>query len=136
MDVIKVSSKSISQKVAGSIANSFREGSKQVEIQTVGAGAVNQAIKAIAIARGFVAPSGKNLVCIPAFQDIDIEAIFKPITIKTFNPKICKINFTSAASEIKIGNISSEVDKKIAINVPNDTTLPAYRLAAEAEKPH
>ena len=73
MDIIKVSSKSISQKVAGSIANSFREGCSEVEIQTVGAGAVNQAIKAIAIARGFVAPSGKNLVCIPAFTDIVID---------------------------------------------------------------
>lgn len=39
-----------------------------VEIQAVGAGAINQAIKAIAIARGFVAPSGKNLICIPAFK--------------------------------------------------------------------
>ena len=73
MDVIKVSSKSISQKVAGSIANSFREGSKHVEIQTVGAGAVNQAIKAISIARGFVAPLGMNLRCIPAFYDVVIE---------------------------------------------------------------
>ncbi len=73
MDIIKVSSKSVSQKVAGSIANSFREGSKQVEIQTVGAGAVNQAIKAISIARGFVAPLGFNLVCTPAFYDVIIE---------------------------------------------------------------
>lgn len=73
MDIIKVSSKSISQKVAGSIANSFREGSKQVEIQTVGAGAVNQAIKAISIARGFVAPLGYNLVCTPAFYDVIID---------------------------------------------------------------
>ena len=44
-----------------------------VEIQAVGAGALNQAIKAVAIARGFVAPSGKNLVCIPAFSDIAID---------------------------------------------------------------
>ena len=44
-----------------------------VEVQAVGAGAINQAIKAIAIARGFVAPSGKNLICIPAFQDIAID---------------------------------------------------------------
>lgn len=73
MNIIKVSSKSISQKVAGSIANSFREGSKKVEIQTVGAGAVNQAIKAISIARGFVAPLGFNLICTPAFYDITIE---------------------------------------------------------------
>ena len=50
------------------------EGAKQpVEIQAIGAGALNQAIKAIAIARGFVAPSGKNLVCIPAFTDIMID---------------------------------------------------------------
>ena len=73
MDVIKVSSKSISQKVAGSIANSFREGVNVVEIQTVGAGAVNQAIKAISIARGYVAPLGYNLVCTPAFYDVVID---------------------------------------------------------------
>ena len=73
MDVIKVSSKSISQKVAGSIANSFREGRKMIEIQTVGAGAINQAIKAVSIARGFVAPLGLNLVCTPAFYDVIID---------------------------------------------------------------
>ena len=73
MNIIKVSSKSISQKVAGSIANSFREGSSVVEIQTVGAGAVNQAIKGISIARGYVAPLGFNLVCIPAFYDVIID---------------------------------------------------------------
>lgn len=54
------------------MANVFKEKSV-VEIQAVGAGAINQAIKAIAIARGFVAPSGKNLICTPAFQDISIE---------------------------------------------------------------
>ena len=73
MNIIKVSSKSISQKVAGSIASSFREGSNQVEVQTVGAGAVNQAIKAISIARGFLAPLGMNLVCTPAFYDVVID---------------------------------------------------------------
>ena len=73
MDIIKVSSKSISQKVAGSIANAFREGNNEVEIQTVGAGAVNQAIKAISIARGFVEPLGMNLRCTPAFYDVMIE---------------------------------------------------------------
>ena len=72
MDIIKVSSKSVSQKVAG-IANSFREGATGVEIQTVGAGAVNQAIKAISIARGFVAPLGMNLICTPAFYDVMID---------------------------------------------------------------
>ena len=72
MEILKVSSKSNPSKVAGAIANVFRQDGN-VEIQTIGAGSLNQAIKAIAIARGFVAPSGKNLVVIPAFSDIIIE---------------------------------------------------------------
>lgn len=72
METLKVSSKSNPNSVAGALANIFRE-KKTVEIQAVGAGALNQAIKAIAIARGFVAPSGINLVCIPAFTDITID---------------------------------------------------------------
>jgi stage V sporulation protein S len=71
-EVLKVSSKSNPNSVAGAIAGMIREYDK-VELQAVGAGALNQAIKAIAIARGFVAPSGKNLVCIPAFTDIVID---------------------------------------------------------------
>ncbi len=72
MEILKVSSKSNPSKVAGAIANIYRE-SKSVEIQTIGAGSLNQAIKAVAIARGFVAPSGENLVIIPAFSDIVIN---------------------------------------------------------------
>lgn len=70
--MLKVSSKSNPSKVAGAIANMYRENGT-VEIQTIGAGSLNQAIKAIAIARGFVAPSGDNLVLIPAFNDITIN---------------------------------------------------------------
>lgn len=73
MDIIKVSSKSAPQKVAGAIANIFREHDEAVEMQAIGAGALNQAIKGIAIARGYVAPTGKNLVCTPAFSDITID---------------------------------------------------------------
>ena len=72
MESIKVSSKSNPNSVAGALANVFREKSS-VEMQAIGAGALNQAIKAIAIARGFVAPSGMDLVCVPAFTDIDID---------------------------------------------------------------
>lgn len=72
MDVLKVSSKSKPNSVAGALANSFKEQSA-VEIQAVGAGAINQAIKSIAIARGYVAPTGKDLICIPAFSDIEID---------------------------------------------------------------
>lgn len=72
METLKVSSKSNPNSVAGALANVFRS-SGNVEIQAVGAGALNQAIKAVAIARGFLAPGGKNIVCIPAFTDISID---------------------------------------------------------------
>ena len=72
METIKVSSKSNPNSVAGALANSLRD-KEIIEMQAIGAGALNQAIKAIAIARGFVAPSGKNLVCIPAFANILID---------------------------------------------------------------
>ena len=72
METIKVSSKSEPSKVAGALANALREKNK-VEMQAIGAGALNQAIKGIAIARGFVAPTGKNLVVIPAFTNILID---------------------------------------------------------------
>ena len=72
METLKVRAKSNPNAVAGALANVFRE-KGTVEVQAIGAGALNQAIKAIAIARGFVAPSGKNLICIPAFTDIVID---------------------------------------------------------------
>ena len=72
METLKVGTKSDPNRVAGALANVLRE-KGNVEIQAIGAGALNQAIKAIAIARGFVAPSGKNLICIPAFSDIVID---------------------------------------------------------------
>ena len=72
MEILKISSKSNPNSVAGAIAGLVKESNK-AEMQAIGAGALNQAIKAIAIARGFVAPSGKNLICIPAFSDITIE---------------------------------------------------------------
>lgn len=72
MTVLKVSAKSSPNSVAGALAGVLRE-SGTAEMQAIGAGAINQAIKAIAIARGFVAPSGIDLVCIPAFTDIIID---------------------------------------------------------------
>jgi len=72
MEVLKVSARSNPNSVAGALAGVLRENGS-AEMQAIGAGAINQAIKAIAIARGFVAPSGIDLVCIPAFTDIMID---------------------------------------------------------------
>lgn len=72
IDMIKVSAHSSVNAVAGAIANVIREKGK-VEVQVVGAGALNQGMKAIIIARGYVAPSGIDLICVPAFAEITIN---------------------------------------------------------------
>jgi stage V sporulation protein S len=72
MPVLKVRSQSDPNKVAGALAGTIREKGK-AELQTIGAGALNQAIKSVAIARGFLAPSGIDLVCWPAFVDVEID---------------------------------------------------------------
>ncbi len=71
VDSLKVSSRSNPNSVAGALVAVIRE-QGYAEMQAVGAGALNQAVKAVAIARGFVAPSGTDLICAPAFADITI----------------------------------------------------------------
>lgn len=72
MEVLKVSASSKPVAVAGAIAGVIRA-QQRVEVQAIGAGAINQAVKAIAIARGYVAPGGLDLVCSPSFIDISID---------------------------------------------------------------
>jgi len=71
-DVLKVAADSKPKAVAGALAAVLRE-KGSVELQAVGAGAVNQAVKAIAITRGYVAPNGMDLIAIPAFTKVEIE---------------------------------------------------------------
>ncbi|HHW08828.1 MAG TPA: stage V sporulation protein S [Firmicutes bacterium] len=72
MEVLKVSAASNPKAVAGALAAVVRE-QGAVELNAIGAGAVNQAVKAIAIARGFIAPNGIDLICIPAFSEVVID---------------------------------------------------------------
>jgi len=72
MDIIKVSARSRSTSVAGAIAGVIRE-QNRAEVQAIGAGAVNQAIKAVAIARGYLALDGFDVICIPAFVEVEID---------------------------------------------------------------
>ena len=72
MDIIKVSARSRSTSVAGAIAGICREHGR-AEVQAIGAGAVNQAIKAIIIARGYLALDGIDVICIPVFTEVDID---------------------------------------------------------------
>ncbi|MBL8145362.1 MAG: stage V sporulation protein S [Anaerolineae bacterium] len=70
--VIKVSAKSRSTAVAGAIAGMLRE-RRHAEVQAIGAGAVNQAVKAVAIARGYLQGDAIDLICIPYFTDVEID---------------------------------------------------------------
>ena len=72
MEVVKVSAHSIPKSVAGAIAAVIRE-NREVEVQAVGAGAANQAVKSIAIARSYMALVGVDLICIPAFTTVIID---------------------------------------------------------------
>jgi stage V sporulation protein S len=72
VEILKVSATSKPVSVAGAIAGVIRS-QHRVEVQAIGAGAINQAVKAIAISRGYVAPGGIDLVCIPSFIDISID---------------------------------------------------------------
>ena len=72
IEILKISSKSNPNSIAGAIAGLVKD-HRKVEMQAIGAGALNQAIKGIIIARGFVAPAGINLICIPAFTDVNVE---------------------------------------------------------------
>jgi len=72
VQVLRVSATSRPKAVAGALAAVLRE-EGAAEVQAIGAGAVNQAVKAIAITRGYVAPNGIDLVVIPAFTDIEID---------------------------------------------------------------
>ncbi|RIK23498.1 MAG: stage V sporulation protein S [Anaerolineae bacterium] len=72
LNIIKVSARSRTAAVAGAIAGVMRD-SSHAEVQAIGAGAVNQAVKAIVIAKGYLAEEGVHISCVPSFVDIDID---------------------------------------------------------------
>jgi len=85
-DFFRVSAGSNPQSVASSIAHALYE-TRAVKLRAVGAGAVNQAVKAMAIARGYVAPRGMDLTCTPGFttiesRDGEISAIVFAVSVK------------------------------------------------------
>lgn len=84
MKVLRVSARSRSTAVAGAIAGVVREKGR-AEVQAIGAGAVNQATKAVAIARGYLAEDGIDVICIPTFVDVligDLERTAIKLTVE------------------------------------------------------
>jgi stage V sporulation protein S len=72
VDIIKVSGTSRTSAVAGAIAGVVRE-HKRAEVQAIGASAINQAVKALALARGYLTNDGLDIICMPEFVDVQIE---------------------------------------------------------------
>jgi stage V sporulation protein S len=72
MNIIKVSGTSRTSAVAGAIAGVFRE-HKRAEVQAIGAIAVNQAVKALVLAKGYLKEDGYEVVFIPEFVDVQID---------------------------------------------------------------
>ena len=86
MDVIKVSGKSRTSAVAGAIAGVFRE-QQHAEVQAIGASAINQAVKALALAKNYLAEDGYNVVFIPEFVDVEIEEKVRTAIKLVVNPR-------------------------------------------------
>lgn len=86
INCLRVSSRSSPASVAGAIAGMIKDGA-HVELQSVGAGAVNQAVKAIAISRGFLSPVGIEIACIPSFADIVIDGEYRTAIRFTVEPR-------------------------------------------------
>ena len=104
MEILKISSKSNPNSVAGAIAGLVKESNK-AEMQAIGAGALNQAVKAVAIARGFVAPSGVDLVCIPAFAEVEVEG---EEGVKIETPSQTTITVSGISKE-RVGEIAARI---------------------------
>jgi len=86
MDIIKVAGKSRTAAVAGAIAGVVRE-HKRAEVQAIGASAINQAVKAMALARSYLAEDGYNVVFIPEFVDVDIDGKVRTAIKFTVEPR-------------------------------------------------
>ncbi|HNR02070.1 MAG TPA: stage V sporulation protein S [Anaerolineaceae bacterium] len=86
VDVIKIKANSRTAAVAGAIAGVMRE-HKHVDIQAIGAGAVNQAVKALVLAKGYLAEDGIAIMCVPEFVDVDIEGKVRTAIKLVIDPK-------------------------------------------------
>ena len=86
LDIIKVSANSRTSAVAGAIAGVIRE-HKHAEVQAIGAGAVNQAIKALVLATGYLKNDGIEIACVPQFVDVDIDDKVRTAIKLVIDPK-------------------------------------------------
>ncbi|GAC1541257.1 MAG: stage V sporulation protein S [Acidimicrobiales bacterium] len=114
VEVLKVSSKSSPNAVAGALSGAIRH-SGAVEVQVVGAGALNQAVKAVAIARGYLAESGVDLVCVPTFADIEIAGEGRTAIRLRCEDRRSGVRVPTAHPEVDLGFV---LDDRLTIQLP------------------
>jgi stage V sporulation protein S len=86
IDIIKVAASSRTSAVAGAIAGVIRE-HQRADVQAIGASAVNQAVKALALAKGYLAEDGYQIVCVPHFVDVEIDGKIRTAIKFTVEPR-------------------------------------------------
>jgi stage V sporulation protein S len=117
MNLIKVSSTSRTSAVAGAIAGIVRE-HRRAEIQAIGAGAVNQAVKALIIATGYLRQDGIHVGCVPEFADVAIED-----KVRTSIKLIVEPVLQPGSSEVTSVTTAEEIRAPIALNVDSGGSL-------------
>ncbi|KAA3663557.1 MAG: stage V sporulation protein S [Chloroflexi bacterium] len=119
MNVIKVASRSRTALVAGAIAGVCRENGS-AEVQAIGAGAVNQAIKAVIIAKGYLREEGKNIVFVPSFVGIEIEGQERTAVRITVEVQESKIHIEKDSDiQNSAGMAFNQTEKELDIAAPN-----------------
>lgn len=113
MEFLKVSSKSSPASVAGAIAGMVKD-DVPVKIQAVGAGAVNQTIKAVAIARGFLIPSGLDVSVTPTFSNIEIDGNSRTAIRIAVHPMKVKATDIDSLTDLDTAEITplEKIEKK------------------------
>jgi len=130
MATLKVSSTSEPKAAAGALANTIRE-QGWAEIQVIGPKAVNQAVKAIAIARGYIAPSGVDLVAIPSFTDVIIDGEEKTAIRIVVKPRYPVSQFRQGQQAVGIG--AAKEEEAVEASELETTELTAEPEMAEPE---
>ena len=128
MDIIKVSATSRTSAVAGAIAGVIREHNK-AEVQAIGAGAVNQAVKALILANGYLKEEGTHVACIPEFVDVEIEDKVRTAIRLVIEPMSVDASETSAIPEEP-----SEIPEETSV-VAEETSVFAEEPFAVTEEP-
>jgi len=125
VEILKVSSRSNPNSVAGAMAGVVRQ-SGAVEVQVVGAGALNQAVKAIEIARGYLTPSNVDLVCVPTFADIEIDGESRTAIRLSVEDRTHRMPTDDGATAVKDG--AAVKDGKASVDVSDGARQPAHAI--------